>query len=34
MGKLPYRDKLRIQTFQEQGLGAKAININIDSTGQ
>jgi len=25
MGKMSYDDKLRIQTFQEQGLGAKAI---------
>jgi len=25
MGKLSYEDKLRIQTFREQGLGAKAI---------
>jgi len=25
MGKLSYDNKLRIQTFREQGLGAKAI---------
>jgi len=25
MGKLSYDDKLRIQTYPEQGLGAKAI---------
>jgi len=25
MGKLSYDDKLRVQTFREQGLGAKAI---------
>jgi len=33
MGKLSYDDKLRIQTFQEQGLGAKGISSYPDHTG-
>ena len=33
MGKLSYNDKLRMQTFREQGLGAKAIISSYPDKG-
>jgi len=33
MGKLSYDDKLRIQTFREQELGAKAIMSSYPDKG-